>query len=64
MGLALLGVSQARRGLPGPGFAPTLVVFGENKPSHDLATGGTRQGRFVATRSAGLESARAARFVN
>ena len=29
----LLGVSQARRGLPGPGFAPTRVACDENKPS-------------------------------
>ena len=29
---ALLGASQARRVLPGPGFAAALVVFASNTP--------------------------------
>ena len=48
MGLALLGAAEAHRGLPGPDFAAALVVFErEDHRLCDLATGGTRQGRFL-----------------
>ena len=64
MGPALLGASQAHRGLPGPVFAATLVAGDANKPRRDLATGGTRQGRFLRRRGAQRRGRRAsARFV-
>jgi hypothetical protein len=49
---ALLGASQAHRVLPCTVFAAALVVFCENSPSLELASCGTRQGRFVRRRAA------------
>ncbi|HRZ63039.1 MAG TPA: hypothetical protein P5163_20855, partial [Rubrivivax sp.] len=57
----LLGASQAHRSLPGPVFAAALVVGDANKPRHDFATGGTRQGRFLRRRGAQRRGRRAQR---
>jgi len=60
----LLGASQARRVLPGTGFAAALVAFDGKPPTRELAAGGTRQGRFVRRRGAQPRGRRAsARFV-
>jgi len=63
MGLALLGASQAHRVLPCTVFA-AAPGFVDPKANRCLASGGTRQGRFVRRRGAQPRGRRAsARFV-